>query len=260
VTESVTLHRRLSVEPTEKRRAVTIITGAIGAVALASAIALALEAGLRSEPKTQKLAPMLTPPPLRSETKTSTPLATHTVTASALDKTNSVGISEVPRSALGRQLLAAAEQLYSPNVNNDAKQDAEIEKLAENLNSSSAHELIRTALDPRRSQAERFVSVYVIGLRASRFTKELTEIARSQPQSADESELAIRLQAMSALDSLVAMEPKLTKSIFQSLERDHTNPLLQKIARLGMKGAREGQPLIQKYIDMEASEVLDESN
>jgi hypothetical protein len=239
------------VAPGETRRTVTVVMGVIGAVALASAIALALSKSLRSPSLVRTPTPRLTltPPPL----PTPKVISENTSTPAPVPATPTQQ-AEPPRSAFGRQIQATADQLYS------ASREAEIEKLADNLNTSSVHELARTALDSRRSQNERFLSVYVIGLRASRFTKELTEIARSHLDSTNEAELAVRLQAMSALDSLAAMEPKLAKSIFQTLEREHTNPLLQKVARLGMKGAREGQPLIQKYLDMEVSEILDESN
>lgn len=236
----------------QTRRTVTVVTGVIGAVALASALALALSKSLGSSPASLRAtAPKLTLTPTPQANPKTAPQKLSTpapILATALKN------PEVPRSALGRQIQAASDQLYS------TAREAEIEKIAENLNASSVHELARTALDTGRSQNERFLSVYVIGLRASRYTKELTEIARSHFDSADEAELAVRLQAMSALDSLAAMEPKLTNSIFQTLEREHTNPLLQKVARLGIKGAREGRPLIQKYLDMEVAEILDESN
>lgn len=173
-------------------------------------------------------------------------------------------VSATPRpspdpSPLARQIREEADALYSSS---NQEGDARLERLAENLNSTSALELTRLALNPAESQNERFLSVYVIGLRASRFTKELMQIAESRPHesSQTEAELALRLQAMSALDGLAAMEPGLTKSIFQRIESSHTNPLLRKVARLGMRSVREGSPLIQKYLDMEMSEILDESN
>lgn len=168
--------------------------------------------------------------------------------------------SALEKSALIEKLQTEADKLYATD---DPQADQRLKRLAEDLNLSSARELKRVALDSEKPQSARFLAVYLLGLRAAEFSTELFEIALTDASILEtnfNAEVSVRIQAMAALDSLTGTDQARVQKMFEQIEGRQSNSLLQKVARLGVRGSKQGNPIIQKYIDMELSEIMDESH
>lgn len=158
----------------------------------------------------------------------------------------------VPASKLENELLYQAHNFFVPNQD-PASTDQRLEGLAENLNAGDAKVLTHLALDTRQAANERFLAVYLLGERARDFKRELQIIALQPPSDAkDLNDINVRIQAMIALEGVQGQA-----KIFDEIQKRQTDAMLVKLAKLGAKGARQGQPFIQKYVDMQMVEILD---
>lgn len=159
--------------------------------------------------------------------------------------------NKLPISTFAKAIAEEAEHLYVPSED-PAATDRRLERMAQNLNATSAAALVQKALDSRGSANERFLAVYLLGERAMEFRRELQLIAL-QPMSEphDTNDINVRIQAMVSLESV----PNQAK-LFEEIQKRQTDALLVKLAKLGAKGSKQGQPFIQKYVDLQMSEIL----